>query len=123
MMKIVLLVLALVATAVSAQQDPSCQTKVGMTLDQCRALNAYWASAAGQAACTFPDPYYSPPVVWVGSGCQRPCAAKAIKMGRNPTKYCKSIGTYPTFNDGGCKLSGISILPSTSEVTRRELTL
>jgi hypothetical protein len=47
---------------------------------------------------------FYPPVVWVGAGCPRPCATKAIQAGKNPMRYCRSIHTWPTFNDGGCKL-------------------
>jgi hypothetical protein len=48
---------------------------------------------------------FYPPIVWIGGGgCVRDCAKKAMSMGKNPGRYCRSIGTTPTLNDGGCKV-------------------
>ena len=112
MIKAILLVLALVATAVSAQlgcrYKNGCCTKPGMTTFQCAQVQRRWATGQCDRAKLEADGIpanYANVVVWVGPGCPTPCAVKADDLKQNPRKYCKSKNQPVSYTDGGCKVA------------------
>jgi len=62
-------------------------------------------------------PYH---VVWLGSGCPSPCAVLAEKEGKDAQVFCKRVGMYPRFQDGGTSLRGAGWLgPATDPASPR----
>jgi len=45
-------------------------------------------------------PYHA---VWIGAGCPSPCVLRARAAGINPQLFCKRVGMYPRFQDGGAR--------------------
>jgi hypothetical protein len=70
---------------------------------QIQDIPLYWQTTYSTTAPFGTAP--RPAVIWIGSGCPRPCMIKAIRLGKNPTLYCRSIGqtggSAPTMLDGG----------------------
>ena len=104
---------------------PACQTKQGMSQQQCNQLNMFWSRTDKPCFEPFAELFSDDPVTryirgvlgpwasWVSGSCPTPCAVAAKRKGVNPGAYCKAQRGSPpaSFRDAGCKIASSSSSP------------
>jgi hypothetical protein len=57
--------------------------------------------------------------MWVGNGTPSPCVAEAKKKKKNPSRYCRSVGSQMYLGDGSCLLWDQCFVMTSEEVCKR----
>jgi hypothetical protein len=95
--------------AMTTNPNGDCCPQISMNRQQCSMLANDWISAKCGAVAAFVKPstttsYVNRAVSWIGPGTPKPCFDKALKLKKNPARYCKMVDQDTHWQDGGCRL-------------------